>query len=400
MKSRKKLVLGLMAAAFLCWVGYMTVKNVLFPRIMKGIMTKMMAKGGMGMPGMGGGPMPTPVAGCVIQDVTDSYDFTGTTEAVNRVEIRARVEGYLKAIHFTDGSIVEKGQLLFTIEPEAFKSKRDEAAARLKAGQAELERARLDLERIQEAILSNAVSQQDLSRVRAAYDTAQASVMGFQALLEQAELNLSYTEIHSPIGGRIGRRQVDIGNLVGAGDRTVLTTVVQIQPVYVFFHMGEHLLKGDMLQRLQGSDKTEPLKFRVGLPNDDSFPHEGTIQFLDNTVDPMTGTVYVRGEVANEAKTLLPGMFVRVQVPTGVRKNAVLIPEKAIQSDLGGKYVLVVGEKNILQRRDVVPGAVMGKLRIINEGLDGSETFITGGLTMARPGMPITPPTGDETPKQ
>jgi RND family efflux transporter MFP subunit len=136
--------------------------------------------------------------------VTDSYDFTGTTEAVNTVEIRARVEGYLKGIHFSEGSIVDEGQLLFTIEPEAFTSRRDEAAARLKAGQAELERARLDLERIQEAIVSNAVSQQDLSRVKAAYDTAQAQLLGHQATLDKAELDLSYTEIRSPIRGASG----------------------------------------------------------------------------------------------------------------------------------------------------------------------------------------------------
>jgi RND family efflux transporter MFP subunit len=164
--------------------------------------------------------------------------------------------------------------------------------------------------------------------------------------------------------------------------------------------MGENLLKGDILRRLQRRDNTEPLTFLVGLPEESDYRDEGILQFLDNRVDSKTGTVYVRGEVANEGQTLLPGMFVRVRVPTGIRKNAVLIPEKAIQADLGGKYVLVVGENNILQRRDVLPGAVVGKLRIINEGLDGSETFITGGLTMARPGMPIEPTTSDEAPKQ
>lgn len=407
MTAGKKTAVWILVLAILAGVGYFGFRYWALSKAMAQIMAQM---SGMGMPGMAGGkpggapgmggPMSMPVARCVIQDVTDAYDFTGTTEAVNTVEIRARVEGYLKGIHFTDGSLVEKGQLLFTIEPEAFKSRRDEAAAHLKAGQAELERARLDLERIEKAILTNAVSQQDLTRVRAAHDTAQASVMGFQAALDKAELDLSYTEIHSPIAGRIGRRLVDVGNLVGAQDRTVLTTVMQIQPMYVFFHLGEHLLQGDLLQRLQGGDKVEPLRFAVGLPDEKDYPNEGAIQYLDNTVDPMTGTVYVRGELANEGKTLLPGMFVRVRVPTAVRKNAVLIPEKAIQADLGGKYVLlVVGEKNILQRRDVVTGAVVGTLRVINEGLDGSETFIIGGMAMARPGMPITPDTGEEQPK-
>jgi RND family efflux transporter MFP subunit len=308
------------------------------------------------------------------------------------------VEGYLKGIHFTDGSLVEKGQLLFTIEPEAFKSRRDELAAMLKAGQTEVERARLDLERIEKAVQTNAVSQQELTRARAAFDTAEASVMAHRAALDKAELDLTYTEIHSPIAGRIGRRLVDVGNLVGAGDRTVLTTVMQTQPIFVYFHLGEHLLKGETLRRLQGGTDVEPLRFAVGLPNENTYPNEGVINYLDNTVDPMTGTVYVRGEVANEALNLLPGMFVRVRVPTGVRKNAVLIPELAISTDLGGKYLLVVGEGNILQRRDIKPGATVGKLRVVNEGLTGDEMFIVGGFAMSRPGAPIVPITGDGPP--
>lgn len=356
-----------------------------------------MAEGGM-MGGMGGSPMPMPAARCIVQDVTDAYDFTGTTEAVDAVEIRARVAGYLKGIHFTDGSIVEEGQLLFKIEPEAFQARRDEAAARLKAGQAELERARLDLERIEKAVQTNAVSQQELTRVRAAHDTAAASVMAFQAALVNAELDLSYTEIRSPIRGRIGRHQVDVGNLVGDMTRTTLTTVMRTQPIYVYFHIGEHLLKGDLLQRLHGGADVEPLQLFVGLPDESDYPHEGIIRFLDNTVDPKTGTVYVRGELANASEALLPGMFVRVRVPTEVRKNAVLIPELAISTDLGGKYVLVVGENNILQRCDIKPGATIGKLRVINEGLKGDEMFIVGGFAMARPGMPITPMTGDGPP--
>ena len=325
-------------------------------------------------------------------------EFTGTTKAVNAVEIRARVEGFLEGIHFADGSLVEEGQLLFTIEPETYMSRRDEAAAMLKAGQTELERARLDLERIDKAVQTGSVSQQELTRARAAYDTAQAQVMGYQAALDKAALELSYTEIHSPIRGRIGRRLVDVGNLVGAGDRTVLTTVMQTQPIYVFFHIGEQMLKGDLLRRLQGGADVEPLRFAVGLPNANEYPREGVINYLDNTVDPMTGTVYVRGELANEALDFLPGMFVRVRVPTAVRKNAVLIPEKAVSTDLGGKYLLVVGEGNVLHRRDVKLGASMGPLRVVTEGLDGSELFLVGGFAMARPGMPVIPMTGDGPP--
>lgn len=376
MKIQKKTIKWLIVLVILVLAGYGTCRHL--------------QKRGAA-PQQAGGPMPIPVGKCVLQDVTDTIEFTGTTAAVNDIEIIARVEGYLQGIHFTDGSLVEKGQLLFTIEPEMYKSLRDEAEAMLLSGKAELERARLDLERIEKAVQTGAVSQQNLSTARAAFDTAKAQVMRYQAALDKAELDLSYTEIHSPIDGRIGRRLVDVGNLVGAGDRTVLTTVRQTRPIYVFFYISENFLEGDLLRRLRGGDDAEPLKFAVGLPEQNDFPYEGIINFLDNTVDTRTGTVYVRGELPNESQELLPGMFVRVQVPVAERKDAVLIPEKAISTDLGGKYVLVVGENNILQRRDLKPGASIGDMRVVNEGLDGSEMFIVGNFHIARPGMPITP---------
>jgi RND family efflux transporter MFP subunit len=393
MATLKKIMVWLIVLIILGGAGY---GGYLYWKGRQAVMAQMMAAGGMGA--MGGGPLPAPAAKCILQDITDSLDFTGTTEAVNAVEIRARVEGYLKGIHFADGSLVEEGQLLFTIEPETYMSRRDEAAAMLKAGRTELERARLDLERIEKAVQTGSVSQQELTRARAAYDIAQAQVMGYEAMLQKAELDLSYTEIRSPISGRIGRRLVDAGNLVGSGDRTVLTTVMQTQPIYVFFHIGEHLLKGDFLRQLQGGAGVEPLRFVVGLPDQNDYRYEGVVNYLDNTVDPRMGTVYVRGQLPNAGLELLPGMFVRVRVPVAERKNAVLVPEKAISTDLGGKYLLVVGKGNVLERRDVVLGATMGTLRVVTEGLDGSEMFVVGGFAMLRPGVPVTPMTGDGPP--
>ncbi|AQQ69689.1 Multidrug transporter MdtA [Limihaloglobus sulfuriphilus] len=337
------------------------------------------------------GPIPMPVAGAKFMDVTDTLSFTGTTEAVNVYEVQARVEGYLQGIHFTDGDLVEKGQLLFTIEPDIYRALRDEAAAMLKSGKAELLRAKFDLERIEKAVKSGAVSRQDLTSAKAAYDKADAMVMGYKAALAKAELNLSYTEIRSPISGRIGDSPVDVGNLVGPGDRTLLAVVRQIEPVNVFFHVSESLLKGDFLKRLQGKQGFEPQEFNVGLPNENEFPFKGAVNFVDNTVDTRTGTIYVRGEVANKSQQLLPGMFVQVQMPIGHRKDAVVIAAKAINSDLGGKFVLIVNDENTLERRDVKLGDSMGKMRVINEGLDGSEQFIVGGFHMARPGMQIQP---------
>jgi RND family efflux transporter MFP subunit len=216
--------------------------------------------------------MPMPVASCTIQDVTDVLEFTGTTEAKQDVVVRARVAGYLQKIHFTDGQLVKEGQLLFTIEPDAYRARRDEAAAMLKAGQTELERAKEDMERIEKAVATAAVSRQELTRARAAFETAQAQVLGFEAMLTNAELDLSYTEIRSPITGRIGRRLVDIGNLVGGGESTPLATIKETSPIYVFFHISEHLLNGDLLRRLQGDRDAEPLAFSVGLPAEGTFP--------------------------------------------------------------------------------------------------------------------------------
>lgn len=337
------------------------------------------------------GPLPLPVGQAIVRDVTDYIELTGTTQATEKVVVTARVTGYLEQIHFTDGALVEKDQLLFSIEPDAYRARRDEAAARLQAGRAEVQSARQDLDRVVRAVETNAVSKRELTRSQAAYETAQAAVLGFQAALDNAELDLNYTQIKSPIAGRIGRRQVDTGNLVGPNANTVLTTVRRIEPLYVYFHISEHLLKGDFLARLQGRDDAQPLPFFVGLPNQDGYPYEGTINYVDNTVDSSTGTVYVRGRIPNEDQSLLSGMFVRLRVPISERPQAVLVPEQVIGTDLGGKYLLVLDDDNVLRRRNIELGATIDGLRVVLEGLDGSETFIVSGFHMARPGVPVEP---------
>lgn len=386
MRILKKIIIWLVVIGILFGLGY---GGYRYWMMRQNIMAMMMGGGPMG--GMGGGPMPMPVGECTIKDVTDALEFTGTTEAVSDIEIRARVEGFLQKIHFTDGQWVEQDQLLFTIEPETYRARRDEAAAMLTASQTELRRAHEDMERIEKAVQTGSVSRQELTRAQAAYQTAQAQVLGRQASLDMAELNLSYTEIRSPVAGRVGRRLVDVGNLVGAPERTILTTIRQTQPIYVFFHISEHLLKGDLMRRLVGGNGVEPQTFTVGLPEQHDYPYAGVVNFLDNTVDPWTGTIYVRGELPNASGQLLPGMFVQVRLPIAERKGAVLIPEKAVSTDLGGKYLLVVGEENVLRRQDVTLGAVVDGLRVVLDGLNGDETFIVGGFHMARPGMPIQP---------
>jgi multidrug efflux system membrane fusion protein len=346
------------------------------------------------------GPMPVMVAPCVIQDVMTYNEYTGNLALIESVDIRARVQGFLRRVAFKDGAHVKQGDLLFEIEPEAYQAQRDEADAQLKAAQAEMERARLDLERIEEAIQTNAVSRQDLSRSRAAYDTAAASVLAAQAALDHAELNLSYTRIVSPIDGKISRRYVDAGNLVGASEMTLLANIVKLDPLYVYFNAveSEYL---DYRKNVREHVAEEPNKLPVylSLANEEAYPHQGWLDYMDNMVDSTTGTIQIRGQVPNPEQQLYPGMFVRIRIPVQAIQNAVLVPEKAILTDLSGKYVLTVGENNMLVRRDITLGDTMGQLRVVNSGLNGTERVVVGSFHIAREGMPITPVSGDGPPQ-
>lgn len=347
-------------------------------------------------------PMPTPivtVAKPQTRAITDYHEFTGATSAVEQVDIRARVRGYLEKIHFVDGSDVRMGDLLFEIEPETFQAQRDQAFALLKSSEAELLRAELDLNRVLEAVKTNAVSQQQVTTRQAEHDKANASVMAYKAALAEAEYNLSYTRIHCPIDGRISRRMVDVGNLVGAGEQTLLATVVKLQPIYVSFDVSEGLL----LEKLgmNSINAQSAIKFHVGLENESDYPHEGLLNYMDNMVDADTGTILLRGELPNSDMRMLPGMFVRVKVPVGAESDAVLVDERALGTDLGGKYLLLVGKDNIVERRPVVIGREIDRMRVVKSGLSTEDTYILKGLQFVFPGMEVSPqPAGAEQPQE
>jgi RND family efflux transporter MFP subunit len=345
------------------------------------------------------GPMPMPAARCVTQEVVNYNEFTGNLAAIESVDIRARVQGFLRRVAFTDGAFVKKGDLLFEIEPETYQADRDRAAANLKSAESNLIRAQQDYDRIMEAVQSNAVSKQDASTAKAEYVMAEAVAQSAKAALAQAELNLSYTQIYSPIDGKISRRYVDVGNLVGASEKTLLANIVQIDPLYVYFYVSEsEYLNYQQNLRKKMAEEPNNLPVDISLANEEAYDHQGRLDYMDNRVDPATGTIQIRGQIPNPQNRLYPGMYVKVRVPVKAVPNALLIPEKAIMTDLGGKYVLVVGENNVLQRRDIKLGATLGKMRVVNEGLTGDEMFIVGGFAMARPGMPITPMPADGPP--
>jgi RND family efflux transporter MFP subunit len=336
-------------------------------------------------------PKPVTVDKPFTQTVTEYNEFTGTTKAFEAVDIRARVSGYLQHIDFQDGADIEAGQLLFRIEPDSFRAVRDEASARVNSCEADLVRRELDLARVEQAARHDAVSEQDVSTKRADRDMAKASLTAAQATLNDAELKLSYTEIKASIAGRISHKLVDVGNLVGSGENTLLATLLRLDPIYVYFNVSEdilvHELSGDQYRHL----KEATIKCLIALNGDQEFKHSGVIDYIDNRVDESTGTITMRARLDNPDKAILPGMFVRIKMAAKVCQDAVMVNERAICSDLNSKYLLVVGSDSIVERRSVELGTLVQGNRVILSGLNANETYILKGFHLARPGATVVP---------
>jgi len=333
------------------------------------------------------------VATPVEKDVQTYVEFTGYTAAVESVDIRARVKGYLEKVAFEDGAVVKKGDLLFIIEEDPYRAQRDQAKAELASAEAELERSEIDLKRVEQAAKTNAVSQEEVTNRRAQRDISAASVEEQKAKLEQARLNLGYTEVRSPIDGRVSRRLVDEGNLVGAGENTLLTTVVSMDPIYAYFEVDERKLVENLKKNPKAFDEKTDYPFYVGLDTEDGYPHKGVLDYISNIVDQNTGTITARGVLPNKEKELYPGMFARVRVPAKVEDNALLVQEKAVGTDLGGKYLMIVKSDNTVEQRRIEMGALDGEMRVITKGIKKGERYIVDGLQYARPGLPVTPKT-------
>ena len=350
-------------------------------------------------------PPPGPevtVASPLQKNVRRYYDLTGNTEAVESVDILARVEGFLEKVHFEDGDEVKEGDVLFTIEQDVFIANVEQAKAKLQSTIAERHRAQADLKRVEKAVVSGAVSEQEVDLKRAERDIAVAAVANAEAGLKQAELQLNYTSVISPVAGRVSRRFVDVGNLVSPTQNTLLTRVVTFDPMYVYSNISETLLS----QILKKSGKTDQerresgAKLFVGLADEEGYPHEGVINFIDNRLDATTGTIQIRGTVPNKDRLLYPGMFVRIRIPSIQETPSLLVHEKALGTDLGGKFVLVVGDDNVVERRYVTLGQLYENMRVIEKGLKATEHYIYKGIQRARPGMPVTPKEESETPEE
>ncbi len=336
-------------------------------------------------------PPEVAVAQPITDDVTDYIEFTGTTRAVDAVDLRSRVSGYLQSIEFEDGAYVKKGQLLFVIEPEPFDVALASEKAKLRKAEAALKLAAAEVERTRPLVKRGALAVAELDVKLADQASAAAEVAMAEAAVEQAELNLRYTRITAPISGRIGRHMVDVGNLVQV-QTTKLTTIENIEPIHVYFNISENdVLRFIEEQSHAGSKPDAATPIYVGLSESGGFPYEARLDYTELGVDPATGTQQRRGVFPNTDRSLLPGLFVRVRIPLGPPTPQLLVSERAIGADQRGQFVLVVGEKNIVERRPVELGVVHNGNRVIKEGLSADEWIVVNGLQRARPGATVNP---------
>jgi RND family efflux transporter MFP subunit len=342
-------------------------------------------------------PAEVTVSRPVERDVTDYADFTGRTAAVDSVEIRARVWGYLDKVNFQEGALVKKGDVLFEIDPLTYRAALDQAEGNLASIQARVDRLDADLARARRTVASGALSREEFDKVAGDRGEALASRTALRAALERAKLDLQYTKVIAPVSGRVSRYVVTVGNLVQAGDQaggTLLTTVVSVDPMYVYFDVDEYTaLRVRRLVREGKSDSPRDGGFPVslGLANEDGHPHRGTINFVDNQVNPRTGTIRVRGVFPNQDQVLLPGLFARVRTPIGRPHKALLVSERALDTDQGQKVLYVVNEKNEVVSRPIQLGALQDGLREITDGLKPGERVIVNGLQQVRPGVTVEP---------
>jgi RND family efflux transporter MFP subunit len=342
-------------------------------------------------------PTPVTVSRPVERDVTEYADFTGRTAAVDSVEVRARVWGYLDQVHFKEGALVQKGDVLFEIDPRLYRADFERARGTVAQSEARVHRLERDYRRVKNLLLRGAVGQEEYDRYEADYREAAANLDVARANRDFAALNLGYTTITAPVSGRISRYVVTVGNLIQSGDQnggTLLTTIVSVDPMYVYFDMDERtVLRVRQLIREGKASSAHETAWPVALSlaTEEEFPHQGTIDFEDNQVNPKTGTLRVRGVFPNKDEALSPGFFARVRVPIGRAHHALLVTDRALDTDQGQKVLYVVNEKNEVVSRTVRLGALHDGLREITDGLEPGERVIVSGLQQVRPGLPVEP---------
>jgi RND family efflux transporter MFP subunit len=324
--------------------------------------------------------------------VTDYLEVTGNTQAIYTVQLVARVAGYLEKVLFQDGQMVKKGQLLFLIQQNTYQDALRQAEGQILLQKAQLDYAEKQFIRYSNLLEQKATSKENVDNWRYQRDSAQANLKVAEASRDLARLNLDYTEVRAPFDGRIDRRLVDPGNLVGSSGNTVLAQLNQIDPIYIYFNISDRDLARLTREAHWTPGRTEAKQWPVfaGLTNETGYPHEGRLDFAAISLTPTTGTLLLRGAFSNPDGKILPGLYARVRVP--VKKGpAILVPQEAVGFDQQGPYILVMNENNVVQRISVRTGALVDPLLVIEEGLTGKEWVVIQGVQKAIPGRQITP---------
>jgi RND family efflux transporter MFP subunit len=328
------------------------------------------------------------------QSVTRYLEATGNTAPIKSVDLVARVQGFLQSINYQDGAFVKEGTTLFTIEPETYKLKLEQAQAAEAGAQASLKQAEADFRRQVDLVARQAVAQATLDTSTSSRDNAQANLQQAQANTRIAEVNVGYTNVTAPFDGIVSAHLISVGELVGASSPTQLATIVQLDPIYVTFNVNEQdvlRIREEARQRGITASELKQLPIEVGLQTEVGFPHKGNLDYAAPTINQSTGTLPVRGVLPNPDRILLPGYYVRVRVPFDQQKDALLVPDVALGSDQSGRYVLVVNGDNVVEQRKVVTGQLEGDLRVIESGLKADDRVVTAGLLRAIPGQKVDP---------
>jgi RND family efflux transporter MFP subunit len=340
-------------------------------------------------------PIPVTVSYPIERDITDYADFTARTAAVESVELRARVWGYLERINFKEGTLVQKGDVLFEIDARTYEAELAQSESSIAQAEARRKNLDADYDRIQSLLSKRAASQADADKIAANRAEAVAAVAAATAARDLAKLNLEFTKVTAPVSGRVSRAIVTEGNLVQSGQSgsgTLLTTIVSVDPVYAYFDVDERtVLRVRKLIR-EGKAKSareKELPVSLSLADEEGFPHAGTVNFVDNQVNPKTGTLRVRGTFPNKDEAISPGFFARVHVPIGFPRKALLITDRAIDTDQGQKIVYVVDGESKVVSRPIRLGALHDGLRAIDDGLQPGDRVIVNGLQQVRPGLTV-----------
>jgi len=339
-------------------------------------------------------PSAVTVAPVLERDITEWDEFSGRLQAVNEVEIRPRVSGYIKQVTFPEGKEVRKGEVLFEIDPRPYEADLARAQAQLEQARTAAQLAGREVERAKRLVDVQAISREEFDSRTSAEANGLASVRAYEAAVQTAQLNLEWTRVRSPIAGRVGRAEVTAGNLVQAGPptATLLTNVVSLDPIYAYFEGDEQTyLKYANLARLGSRPSSRDVRnpIYMGLANEDGFPHKGYMDFVDNQLNPQTGTIRARAVFSNKDRLFTPGLFARMKLVGSGRYHAMMVPDRAIGTDQDRKFVLVLKPDTTVEYRSIQPGRLVDGLRVVTSGLKSGDRVVINGLQRIRPGMKV-----------